>query len=916
MGLFQLVRKTDVVLVLIETSYIIQAYRKYESRRGKMKQFLISALISSALILLICGVPATAYTNIISQGDVVFIGEEGLDVSHAIPEPYTEIAYFQAGTNPDRDVPAETIAVTRKDSFYISPVSFLGLTGTWYQYDSGSGRTGGVAFVVKEPTISVRLYTNPANSDCSNAAVSRDSYINFRIETNLYAVAERTSFTPNMDGFISLSIQAPDGSRYNAVKSADMAVIPLEYLPVDQNPWYLVPAGISDGWNVKYQDNSGGYLYESGTYLIWPEIRLNHIDRNYQGFLGTSEENPVRLTIGTDSLSITVNDESVLKSGSFVTTIAGSPNTEYYLWVAETGMMSGRPDDQPPQIFPYQERIYQDDEYGPYSVGMHMIPSPSGKTIREDVPDMPYHGVHYYARVVTDDAGLVTVGWRTTDDTKEKRYTIRVIGGTVPIIRSDEVPVTIIKGDVTVETGSSGTYFLGDEIRLYGINSESCDTYLFLSGPNLPSNGGKLTDPTKRVVDGDPSTFTRASGDNCETWEYTWYTGNLGIDAGSYSIYAVNRPVGRNNLKGTLYKTISVTFREPYLSVTPAISVVAQGDTYHIRGTGLGSPNAGIAIWIFGKNFVFYDTEQGERDGSFDYTLDSGVTSYLFPGEYQVILQHPMYNGQFDLYPDNTRSEVQSVYPYPGAVLFRIAGPGALEADSAAYALTSALNSPFIDDTYNTRQFIITSPKIKINPIKEHSPGEIIVISGVTNMGTDTNLLVEVTENWFSPTSKEESREFSGISGIVPVIAGYDTYNQFSFPADTSGMHPGEYMVRISGISIDVTDSTMMTLQYPVPTPVPTATKTVNVTRITTPLQPPMTDTIPIATPVLTPILTPEPIPVYPDHQNIERLAFVIIIILLVVILFIVQMQKKEQIKEEEKDVKDDDISVSEDEEK
>lgn len=779
---------------------------------------LYRMLFITVSILSACIIPVAASLNIISQGDTVFLGEEGLDIFRAVPDPYTHIAYFQPGTSPDRGNPTEILAVSNKQSWYISPVSFQENTGTWYQYDIRSGRIGGVAFVVKRPRISVRLHSNPTDSDLTNRAVSRDSAINFRFETNLYEVTERFGFNPGLDGYLSISIQTPHGSTYSAVRNTDGNLLSLEYLSVDRNPWYLVESRTYRGWNIAYTDSSNTYLYPSGTYNIWPEVRLNNIADNYPGPIGNDKNNPVFLTVQRGALSLETDTDSIQKGGTFTTTITGSPEREYYIWVKGTGKMSGRPDDQPPMIMPSQERIYQDSEYGPYLIGMHPVQSPPGLIIRDDVPVLPFNGVSYYAKVVTDRTGTATVGWRTTDDTRDRQYTIRIEGDDSGNTRSDEVKISVIEGFVSIDTGSSGIFFLGSEIPLYGLNSDNCETYLFITGPNLPSNGGRLTNPTQRVVDGDPSSFTRVTDDSCETWQYTWYTGNLGLDAGAYSIYAVNRPVGRNNLNGATYSIIPITFRNPYLSVTPAQNILVKGDTFHITGIGPGDPRSGVAIWIFGKNYVFYDTTDVNRDGTFDYTLDAAQTSYLFPGQYQVVVQHPMYNGQFDVYPDGRMENVLSIYPYPGSPVFRIGGQGALESDNAAYALQTVLDSPFIDDTYYTSQFIVTNPKIVIFPVPVSSPGEGIGITGETNLGTDNDLLVEISENWFGPTSKSHSWEFSGISGTTRVMPGYNGNNRFSFVADTRGMNPGEYMIRISGMRVDVSDSTMMTLALPVPT--------------------------------------------------------------------------------------------------
>jgi hypothetical protein len=115
---------------------------------------------------------------------------------------------------------------------------------------------------------------------------------------------------------------------------------------------------------------------------------------------------------------------------------------------------------------------------------------------------------------------------------------------------------------------ASVTASIGDAVQLSGMAPGADVVYLFLTGPNLPSNGVRLEDISAPVVTGIPSSFTQAavSGDQ---WEYTWYTNTRGgtLDAGIYTIYVTTTPVGRNNLGNAVYSTIVVTLTRPSLVV-------------------------------------------------------------------------------------------------------------------------------------------------------------------------------------------------------------------------------------------------------------------------------------------------------------------------------------------------------------
>jgi hypothetical protein len=125
---------------------------------------------------------------------------------------------------------------------------------------------------------------------------------------------------------------------------------------------------------------------------------------------------------------------------------------------------------------------------------------------------------------------------------------------------------------------------LGDQVTLSGIAPGADMVYLFLTGPNLPSNGVRLDDISAPVVRGVPSTFTQAPVSN-DQWQYTWYTGSTGgvLDAGTYTVYVTTTPVGRNDLSGAVYSTISITLTTPTIQVPPTGTLV-------IRTVPAGAP--------------------------------------------------------------------------------------------------------------------------------------------------------------------------------------------------------------------------------------------------------------------------------------------------------------------------------------
>jgi hypothetical protein len=124
---------------------------------------------------------------------------------------------------------------------------------------------------------------------------------------------------------------------------------------------------------------------------------------------------------------------------------------------------------------------------------------------------------------------------------------------------------------------------LGDEVVLTGTNPGGQTLYLFLTGPNLPQEGARLEDASP-VITGSSSSFTRAEVLADGTWRYKWDTKGVSgiIDPGSYILFAVTEPAGRQDLTGKEYTSLGITLRKPGITVltaTPTLGKDGQGAT-------------------------------------------------------------------------------------------------------------------------------------------------------------------------------------------------------------------------------------------------------------------------------------------------------------------------------------------------
>jgi len=205
-----------------------------------------------------------------------------------------------------------------------------------------------------------------------------------------------------------------------------------------------------------------------------------------------------------------------------------------------------------------------------------------------------------------------------------------------------------VHAGVSIDISGSSTQYLGDTIILYGENYVSDPTYLFITGPNLPANGAQIKslDPRNNaVVDGDPSTFRQASV-LASAWSWNWDTHTLNLDPGTYTLYAESDPHDLANIESSACSaSTTLVLVEPVLSASLSQSTVNAGDPLTADGTATGSPAPGVACWVLGENYLARSTAV-VAGGSFSCPI---TTTDLDPGTFDVIVQHPMGNDQFDL---------------------------------------------------------------------------------------------------------------------------------------------------------------------------------------------------------------------------------------------------------------------------
>ena len=241
-----------------------------------MMKWRTKICLTVMLGILLLVFPAIAAINTISQGNTVFLGEDGLDIS-SFARSGTTFGYWESGASIATSSPYDTYVVSDPTKFYVDPSKFGSEQGSWYLLDS-SGKANGVAVVVAEPKLNLRVEDKTVDVDVSvNKWVYRGDEVGFQIDTNLYTITQRG--TPAR---ITIKVQPPGGGGYTALVN-DAGTHSIENIQVSTSPFDTGAL-----WDT------GNSLYTPGTYTIWAECNVNHMKDNY-GVMGKTESTKTSL---------------------------------------------------------------------------------------------------------------------------------------------------------------------------------------------------------------------------------------------------------------------------------------------------------------------------------------------------------------------------------------------------------------------------------------------------------------------------------------------------------------------------------------------------------------------------------------------------------------------------------------------
>lgn len=197
-------------------------------------------------------------------------------------------------------------------------------------------------------------------------------------------------------------------------------------------------------------------------------------------------------------------------------------------------------------------------------------------------------------------------------------------------------------------------------------------------------------------------------------------------------------------------------------------------------------------IWIFGKNYLTIDTLPVKNDGSINISLD---TSNLSAGKYFILVQEPGTDSGFDISYDNHSQKVSNRKKIgEKQVLFTLAESRTMDPRDMLTILLREFEYPGIGDQVYAYSLEVPEPYITIYPVGDHAVGDIINITGTTNLPVNTTLYVSAGPVVFT------NYEPNYFIGQTLVIQGQKS-NIWSIVLNTSRFSIDEYSLFVEPLN-------------------------------------------------------------------------------------------------------------------
>jgi len=251
--------------------------------------------------------------------------------------------------------------------------------------------------------------------------------------------------------------------------------------------------------------------------------------------------------------------------------------------------------------------------------------------------------------------------------------------------------------------------------------------------------------------------------------------------------------------------------REPFrcsLEEKVPYSVIS-GEPFSVRSQIPNPDTSKIRIWLFGSKTAMMFGPHTDPHDKGNLTISGEVTARLKNGTYQIIFQYPDNAGQFDVamknpgYPDWILNE-------KGDLILdtEVVRKGGMPGVDAANLLEKAIGSAGNDRKYERITLNVTEAWIRIDPVGNHTIGDIFTITGTTNLAAGEEVFFIITPLDYRPSAfAQEWASTHFIPASDRVRAGSCGINSWSFDIDSKTFLQKEYEVTIGAVMTQTSDS-------------------------------------------------------------------------------------------------------------
>ena len=326
----------------------------------------------------------------------MFIGEQGLDITAAlasanaagVPSAYSTIGWWASAADISTTAPTVSVDTTgRATTFTVTQSEFDGYEGQWYLVASDLNQRAkpgaGAVFNVKSPKLDVTIRDPNQNdgADVSGKSVPTGSQLQFQIGTNMYTVLDPLLRGPvygtagsgtNTDGFLDIVVKTDSGAILTALYNTSGSSNSIKALNVSVQPFVwgrsLNGAGTGAGsvlyvWDTAaLTPGTNEAAYPAGTYTVSVASKLNNMNSNYlsgaAAYTGRTVSETKTTTLVSDTVSITANKDTVVRTKPFSVTIVGKPSAFYNVWIKSTNNMKiAEYDNAAPIVTAFQDNV-------------------------------------------------------------------------------------------------------------------------------------------------------------------------------------------------------------------------------------------------------------------------------------------------------------------------------------------------------------------------------------------------------------------------------------------------------------------------------------------------------------------------------------------------------------------------------